>query len=88
MFLGYCYIRASDLVRERCSCFCYCGGVPAKVIKYRFDEEIINLLEEVQWWNWDDLYLKEHSDLFLDKSKFISFVRENKDECIRHIEKE
>ncbi len=64
------------------------GGVPAKVIKYRFDEEIINLLEEVQWWNWDDLYLKEHSDLFLDKSKFISFVRENKDECIRHIEKE
>ncbi len=27
------------------------GGVPAKIIKYRFDEETINDLLEVQWWN-------------------------------------
>ena len=27
------------------------GGVPAKVIKYRFSEEIINKLEEIKWWN-------------------------------------
>lgn len=81
-------VAAGAVVTKDVPAFAIVGGVPAKVIKYRFDEEIINLLEEVQWWNWDDLYLKEHSDLFLDKSKFISFVRENKDECIRHIEKE
>lgn len=27
------------------------GGVPAKIIKYRFDEETIKGLLEVQWWN-------------------------------------
>ena len=27
------------------------GGVPAKIIKYRFSQEIINKLLELQWWN-------------------------------------
>lgn len=27
------------------------GGVPAKIIKYRFDEETIKELLEVKWWN-------------------------------------
>jgi virginiamycin A acetyltransferase len=28
------------------------GGIPAKEIKKRFDEEIINKLQQIQWWNW------------------------------------
>lgn len=28
------------------------GGVPAKVIKKRFDDEIIERLEKIQWWNY------------------------------------
>lgn len=28
------------------------GGVPAKVISYRFSEEIIKDLLEIKWWNW------------------------------------
>lgn len=27
------------------------GGVPAKVLKYRFDEETINRLESIKWWD-------------------------------------
>lgn len=27
------------------------GGVPAKVIRYRFSDEIIAKLKELQWWN-------------------------------------
>lgn len=30
------------------------GGVPAKIIKYRFDEEIIEVLESSEWWNFSD----------------------------------
>jgi len=26
------------------------GGVPAKVIKYRFSPEVINAVENSQWW--------------------------------------
>lgn len=29
------------------------GGVPARVIRYRFDEETIRELLEIKWWNYD-----------------------------------
>lgn len=29
------------------------GGAPAKIIKYRFDEETIQRLLKVKWWNYD-----------------------------------
>lgn len=28
------------------------GGVPAREIRKRFDEETINQLRQIQWWNW------------------------------------
>ena len=40
------------------------GGVPAKVIKYRFDEEQIEKLLRLQWWEMDP------EDL---RSKFLQF---------------
>ena len=30
------------------------GGIPAKVIRKRFSEEVIEKLLKIQWWNWDD----------------------------------
>ena len=30
------------------------GGNPAKFIKKRFSNEIIELLLKLQWWNWDE----------------------------------
>lgn len=35
------------------------GGVPAKVIRYRFPEDIISKLEELKWWEKDDGELKD-----------------------------
>ncbi|NOU72973.1 chloramphenicol acetyltransferase [Paenibacillus sp. LMG 31458] len=29
------------------------GGNPAKLIRYRFDEETINILNTIKWWDWD-----------------------------------
>ena len=40
------------------------GGVPAKVIRYRFSPEVIEKLLELQWWNLSDKTLKEHIALF------------------------
>lgn len=31
--------------------YCIAVGNPAKVIRKRFDEETISLLEQLQWWN-------------------------------------
>lgn len=44
------------------------GGVPAKVIRYRFSPEIIEKLLELQWWNLPDETLKEHIALFQQDS--------------------
>lgn len=39
-------------------------GVPAKVIKYRFSQEIIDKLQEMQWWDWPKKKLKARIELF------------------------
>lgn len=40
------------------------GGVPARIIKYRFDEETINRLLAIEWWNWPYKTLKDNRHLF------------------------
>ena len=34
------------------------GGVPAKAIKKRFTDEVIEKLIDIQWWNWEDEKVK------------------------------
>uniref|UniRef100_UPI003FEF84FF CatB-related O-acetyltransferase n=1 Tax=Alistipes shahii TaxID=328814 RepID=UPI003FEF84FF len=40
------------------------GGVPAKVIRYRFSDEIIAKLKELQWWNLPEKKLRTNIALF------------------------
>lgn len=50
-------------------------GVPAKVIKYRFDSDTIDKLLSIEWWNWDrtklEINFKDLNDvkLFIEKHK-------------------
>lgn len=30
------------------------GGNPCKIIRKRFNENLINYLEEIKWWNWEE----------------------------------
>ena len=49
------------------------GGVPAKIVKYRYDEETIALLNKIQWWNKDLEWIKENWDLFNNMDEFIEY---------------
>lgn len=40
------------------------GGVPAKIIKYRFDKKTIERLLNIAWWEWPHNILKENRHLF------------------------
>lgn len=40
------------------------AGNPAKLIKKRFDEELINDLLQIQWWKFKESELKKYSHLF------------------------
>lgn len=46
------------------------GGNPAKIIRYRFSEEQINVLLESEWWDWPIEKIRQHVDGFSDIEKF------------------
>lgn len=52
------------------------GGVPAKLIRYRFPNEIIERLMQIKWWDKDEKWIKNHIELFSDIDKFIGIVYE------------
>ena len=46
-------VAAKSVVVSDISPYTIFGGNPAKFIRQRFDDEIIKVLLEVAWWNWD-----------------------------------
>lgn len=46
-------------------------GVPAKVIKMRFDEETVKKIMDTCWWDWDRKTLEERFDDFLYLETFL-----------------
>ena len=62
-------IASNAVVTKDVPDYAIVGGVPAKTIKYRFEEETIAALKRIQWWNWSRARLEEH---YLDFRKPIS----------------
>lgn len=47
------------------------GGNPARLIRYRFSDQIISALLELRWWDFSEEKLKESAALFNDPEKFL-----------------
>ncbi len=47
------------------------AGNPARLIRKRFDDEIIAVLEEMKWWDWNDEKIELSSGLMTDVAQFI-----------------
>lgn len=47
------------------------GGVPARIIKYRMNEEQIKKMLEIKWWDWSPDLIKQRREEFSDIQKFI-----------------
>ena len=69
-------VAARSVVTKHVPPYAIVGGIPAKLIRYRFDEEEIELLEESRWWNRDLSWIKKHISLFHDVKKFTQAIRE------------
>lgn len=65
-------VLAKALVTKDVPPYAIVGGVPAKIIGYRYTQDQINKLLAIKWWNWPLNKIKENSNLFLDLDKFIN----------------
>ena len=50
-------------------------GCPAKVLKYRFEPEVIEDLLNIKWWDFDDFQLEKYAHLFNDPKMFIKIYK-------------
>jgi acetyltransferase-like isoleucine patch superfamily enzyme len=57
-------IGAHALVTKEVPPYAIVGGVPARIIKYRFEPDVINRLLEIKWWNLSDEEILEKIEFF------------------------
>lgn len=59
-------IAAYSVVTKDVDPYCVVGGNPARLIKKRFDDELIDILLRLKWWDFDDEHLLEFLPLLCD----------------------
>ncbi len=70
-------IAANSVVSKDVPDFAIVGGNPAKVIKYRFEQQIIDSLLKLKWWDWPLERIKLNQELFTSSpnlEKLINFI--------------
>ena len=65
-------IGANAVVAKDIPPYAIAVGNPARVIKYRFDEETIKKMLAVKWWNWSLEKIADNFPLMNDVEKFLS----------------
>jgi virginiamycin A acetyltransferase len=65
-------IGANSLVNKDIPPYAIVGGCPAKIIKYRFDQEKIDHLLKIKWWDWPYEKIQNIEKSFFDIDNFLS----------------
>lgn len=64
-------IAANSYVNRDVPDYAIVAGTPAKVIKFRFNEEQVNFLNKLKWWDKDSTWLEDNQELMLDINSLI-----------------
>lgn len=67
-------IGAGAVVTKNVDDYAIVGGVPAKLIRYRFSKEQIEYLKQIRWWDKDINWIKDHYKLFQNIDDFIKCI--------------
>jgi acetyltransferase-like isoleucine patch superfamily enzyme len=65
-------VAAGSVVTKDIPPYAIVGGVPAKIIKYRFEKDEIKKLIEMKWWDMDVEYLKNNFMNFHNVKEFLN----------------
>ena len=64
-------IAAGSVVVKDVEPYAIVGGNPAKLIKYRFDKETCDKLNQIKWWEWDESKIIDNRKLLMDVNAFV-----------------
>jgi acetyltransferase-like isoleucine patch superfamily enzyme len=70
-------VAAGAVVTQNVPPFAIVGGVPAKIIRYRFSEEQIEQLLRLKWWLKDDAWLQAHAKEFTNIDTLLKAMQES-----------
>jgi len=68
-------IAAGAVVTKAVAPYAIVGGVPARLIRFRFPEAIVADLLSIAWWTWPDKLIRERAEDFADVEQFIEKYR-------------
>jgi len=67
-------IAAGALISKDVEPYAIVGGVPGKIIHFRFNEKQINLLLEIKWWDWTHKRIVKNIPL-LSSNNISNFIK-------------
>ena len=68
--IGTCSVVTKDV-----PAFAVVAGCPAKIIKFRFSDDVIALLLDLAWWEFSDKEISDNIGLFRDPSLTVEKIR-------------
>lgn len=69
-------VAAGAVVTHNIPPYAVVGGIPAKIIRYRFADDVVSKLLKIKWWDRDEKWIIEHVDLFDNILSFLEYFKE------------